>query len=320
MIEVGQHAEDLLEHRERGALRRPRGQRRRGGPDGRPADPRAPAQDGRRALAEGIHFVVIWHASGPGTAVPAACPPGHGQPSTDVGRSARRRRRRRRRLQRLRAPRRARRCVRHGRGEAAHPADYYFGCEGPTDPRRRTRSTATGRARTDGRLATPRTHRAPRPPGLRRRLHPGRPPAAHQRLGSTRSTISETAINLIEPEGYTTVRTRTRTPSASGSWRGHGRAGDRPAVPVPARVRHHRAGPRLGRRQRGRGGRRPGGPARGDERQPAQTDRDILLALQASLPAEAARPARPGRGVQGHRPVGRGAGRLHQGGRRIRPR
>jgi hypothetical protein len=150
-----------------------------------------------------IDLVVIWHAADAGTSVPAACVPatGTGPNIVSVGvsdggadavgacnvylRPA--------------APGGA---FAMAGGELAHPASYYFGCQGAADPQASHKVDCKWPGKDRRALVTPRSGvGSPRPPdfvGVFLRVD-------HRiltaRLGSS-LTIEETSINLIEPEGY----------------------------------------------------------------------------------------------------------------------
>ena len=174
------------------------------------ADPMADQQALARVSEESfgirpdtIEYIAIWHATGPGATPPSGCKPAtHTTPNTssvgvsDAGVDA------------LGAcnvyirPAMAGGAFDMANGLAAHPASYYFGCQGASDPQashmvdcrwpgKDRKATVSPRAAV-GTLVAPdyvgiylsTTHRVVLP------------------LGSTTLTVSDRSVNLIEPRTY----------------------------------------------------------------------------------------------------------------------
>ncbi len=150
-----------------------------------------------------VDFVVIWHASGPGERVPAAClPDEHETPNarsvgvSDGGFDA------------LGA------CnvyVRPGgpggafamaTGAAAEPPTHYFGCEGATDPAADHKLDCNWPGKARRTLTTPRESSGPMVTPDFVGVHVQVDHSLHTALVMDALTIRDTTVNLIEPQGY----------------------------------------------------------------------------------------------------------------------
>lgn len=160
------------------------------------------AQEAGGIQPDPIQVLVIWHASGPGATVPVACVPTvHDAPNlasigvSDGG---------------IDAMGACNVYVRPGDpggafdmalGQASQPADYYFGCEGALDPLASHKLDCNWPGKNRRTLTTPRTAVGPVVPPdfvgvyLRVDHHLG------ERLFGA-LTITDSAVNLIEPRGY----------------------------------------------------------------------------------------------------------------------
>jgi hypothetical protein len=146
-----------------------------------------------------VQLLVIWHASGPGTTVPPAClpPVGSGPSTTSTGVSDGG-------LDTVGAcnayinPDLAGGAFAMAKGTAAHPPEYYFGCQGSTDPAAAQKVDCRWPGKNRRAVTTPRTSGVTIPPDFVgiyvRVLH--RLPTA---IVLKTVTITDSSINLIEP-------------------------------------------------------------------------------------------------------------------------
>lgn len=153
-----------------------------------------------------IRKVVIWHAQGPGEAVPPACDlPAGEQPSTisigvsDGGVDA------------LGAcnvylnPDLPGGAFAMATGEAASPPSYYFACQGPLDPDAANKVDCRWPGKNRRALTSPRSSIGP---GISPDFIGVHVQVDHRFAGALvldALTIRETAISLLEPQGYTVL-------------------------------------------------------------------------------------------------------------------
>jgi hypothetical protein len=150
-----------------------------------------------------FQYVVIWHATGPGTQVPAACRPvvtsvpnvaslGVSDGGTDAVGACNV-------YVRPSAPGGAFDIV---QGRAAFPADHYFGCQGASDPLKAQKLDCNWPGKNRRTTTTPRgSVGAVVPPDFIGVYARAEHPFAAGIFGWS-LTMSDTSINLVEPRGY----------------------------------------------------------------------------------------------------------------------
>ncbi len=150
-----------------------------------------------------VDFVVIWHATGPGDGVPAACIPAtHEAPNTtslgvsDGGFDA------------IGAcnvyvrPDAPGGAFQMATGEAPNPPSHYFGCEGETDPQAAHKVDCRWPGKVRRAVTTPRATAGPVVPPDFVGVHVQVDHQLHSGLLMDAITIRDATVNLIEPQGY----------------------------------------------------------------------------------------------------------------------
>lgn len=169
------------------------------------ADAQILAKVARQADSMGrdeVQFVVVWHASGPGEAVPPACLPvsysspnsaSVGHPGTGPGAMGA--------CSAYLAPNKPGGAFAMAEGTAVQPTSYYFGCAGPSDPDAWHKLDCNWPPTSRQVLTSPRGAVTPYSTDFVGIYLQARHDSYTGILGSG-VTITDQSITLIEPQGY----------------------------------------------------------------------------------------------------------------------